>query len=166
MVAVPARIERSIDWLQVFIGGLLIAAGDGAFATTVWFSWDASGLTKVFQSIAVGVLGKASYEGGVPTALLGVALHLFMATAFVAIYTLVARRVPGLLRGIAVKGPLYGVVLYVVMNFVVMPLSRVGRSPSFTHLDWIAMSVVAHMVFGTICVLFARRALRASAAFE
>lgn len=159
MVAVPARAERSVDWLQVFLGGVLIAAGDAAFATTVWFSWDANGFTKVFQSIAVGVLGKASYDGGVPTALLGAALHLFMATTFVAIYTLVARRVPGLLRGIAAKGPLYGIVLYVGMNFVVMPLSRVGRSPSFTHPDWIAMSVVAHMVFGTICVLFARRAL-------
>lgn len=160
MSAIPATLQRPIDWLQVFFGGLLVAAGDAAFATTVWFSWDASGFTKVFQSIAVGVLGKASYDGGVQTAVLGAALHLFMATTFVAIYTLVARRVPGLLRGIAVKGPLYGVVLYIGMNFVVMPLSRVGRSPSFTHLDWIAMSVVAHMVFGVICVLFARRALR------
>jgi hypothetical protein len=42
----------------------------------------------------------------------------------------------------------------------VMPLSRVGRSPSFEHLDWISASIVAHMVFGVICVLFARRALR------
>jgi hypothetical protein len=52
------------------------------------------------------------------------------------------------------------VVIYVVMNFVVMPLSRVGGSPTFKHPDWIAYSVLAHLVFGTIAVLFARRALR------
>lgn len=160
MSTVTSHVSRPTDWLQVFIGGLLIAIGDIAFAITLWFDWTSAGVVRVFQSIAIGVLGQASYEGGVPTAVLGAALHLFMATLFVAIYTFVARRKPGLLDKPFVYGPLYGIVLYVVMNFVVMPLSRVGASPSFKHPDWIAMSVVAHMVFGVICVLFARRALR------
>jgi hypothetical protein len=153
------HVQRPVQWLQVVIGGLIVAAGDIAFATTVWFSWDAAGIKKVFQTIAVGVLGKASYDGGLQSALLGAGLHLLMATSFVVIYTLVARRVPALLAKPLVWGPLYGVVLYVVMNFVVMPLSRVGRSPSFEHLDTITLSVIAHMVFGVVCVLFARRAL-------
>ncbi|WP_395683658.1 hypothetical protein [Dokdonella sp.] len=160
MSASLAQPPRPIDWSQVFLGGLLIAAGDIAFATTVWFTWDAAGITRVFQSIAVGVLGKASFEGGVPTAVLGAALHLFMATMFVVACTLVARRAPALLRKPFVYGPPYGVLLYLIMNFVVMPLSRVGASPSFKHLDTIALSVVAHMLFGTICMLFAQRALR------
>lgn len=158
--AMHDRVHPSgIDWRQVLIGGLLVAIGDITFATTLWFAWDAHGLVTVFQTIAVGVLGQASFDGGVPTALLGAVLHLFMATMFVVIYTLVARRFPALLRRVLVLGPLYGVVLYVVMNFVVMPLSRVGRSPSFTHPDWIAWSIVAHMLFGIVCVVFARRAL-------
>jgi|SRR5690606_13868936 hypothetical protein len=160
MSTIVRRASRPPAWLPIFLGGLLIAIGDITFAITLWFDWTAAGVVRVFQSIAVGVLGQASYEGGVPTALLGAALHLFMATMFVAIYAFVARRRPGLLDKPLVYGPLYGVVLYVVMNFVVMPLSRVGASPSFAHLDWIAMSVVAHMVFGVICVWFARRALR------
>ncbi|GAA0708538.1 hypothetical protein [Dokdonella soli] len=160
MSAQPYVLCRSLDWPQVFLGGLLIALGDMAFAITVWFSWNATGFVQVFQTIAVGVLGKASYEGGVPSAVLGAALHLFMASMFVVIYASVARRVPALLRRPFVLGPAYGVVLYIVMNFVVMPLSRVGRAPSLTHMDTIAYSVVAHMVFGVIAVLFARRALR------
>lgn len=150
----------SIAWRQVLLGGLIVAIGDIVFATTLWFSWTQEGLTRVFQTIAVGVLGKASYEGGMTSAWLGAGLHVFMATMFVGAYTLVARRVPHLLRRPWLYGPLYGVLLYVVMNFAVMPLSRVGRSPSFAHLDWITASVVAHMVFGVICVLFARRALQ------
>lgn len=155
------KADCAIDWRPIAAGGLLVAAGDIAFATSWWFSWDAHGLLTVFQSIAVGVLGQASFGGGLPSALLGAALHLFMATAFVAIYAFVARRVPAILRRPFVRGPLYGSVLYVVMNFVVMPLSRVGRSPSFAHPDSIAVSVVAHMVFGVVCVVFARRALGA-----
>ena len=151
---------RRIDWSQVLFGGLLVAIGDIVFATTLWFSWDAPGLQRVFQTIAVGVLGPASFDGGASTAVLGAVLHVFMATMFVVVYTLAARRRPQLLARPVVLGVPYGVVLYVVMNFVVMPLSRVGRSPSFDHPDWISYSVLAHMLFGVVCVLFARRALR------
>lgn len=156
-----SRIARRVDWSQVLLGGVLVALGDFVFATTLWFSWDGAGLQRVFQTIAVGVLGQASYDGGTQAAVLGAVLHVFMATMFVVIYTLVARRNPALLRRPVVLGALYGVVLYVVMNFVVMPLSRVGRSPSFEHADWITYSVLAHMLFGVVCVLFARRALGA-----
>jgi hypothetical protein len=160
MSATLTASQRTIDWPQVFIGGFLIALGDIIFATTLWFQWDAAGLTRVFQSIAYGVLGKASFDGGVGSAALGAGLHLFMATCFVVAYTLVARRVPTLLDKLFVYGPMYGVLMYIIMNFIVMPLSRVGRSPSFAHMDWITYSVIAHMVFGMICVFFARRALR------
>ena len=149
-----------ILWASVVVGGLLVALGDFIFATTLWFSWDAEGLKRCFQTIAVGVLGQASYEGGTQSAVLGAVLHVLMATTFVAIYTLVARRYRALLERPVILGVLYGVVLYVVMNFVVMPLSRVGRSPSFAHPDWITYAVLAHMLFGVVCVLFARRALR------
>ncbi len=147
-------------WIHVFWGGLLIALGDMTFATFVWFSWSAQGLIRLFQTIAVGVLGKASFDGGVPAALLGAALHLFIATMFVLVYTVVAERAPRLLRRPIVLGVLYGALLYLIMNFVVMPLSRVHASPSLAHPYWIGFSLLAHMVFGVLCVLFARRALR------
>jgi hypothetical protein len=160
MSAMSFSAQRSTAWLQVFIGGLVIALGDMVFATTLWFGWSVAGLVKLFQTIAVGVLGKASYDGGVAAAWLGAGLHLFMATLFVAVYTLASLRVPALLRRPFVHGPLYGVVLYLVMNFVVLPLSRVGAHPTLEHLDWIILSILAHMVFGVVCVLFARRALQ------
>ena len=152
--------QRSIDWKQAVYGGLLIAVADAIFAITLWFEWTTKGLTQVFQSIAVGVLGKASYEGGLATALLGAGLHAVMAIAFVAICIALSFRFRLLTDKPVMSGLLYGVGLYVVMNFVVMPLSRVGASPSFKHPDWIAMSVLAHMAFGVVCTLFARRARR------
>ncbi len=160
MSSIRTHRSRSIAWPQILAGGGLVALGDFIFATTLWFSWDGAGLQRVFQTIAMGVLGQASFQGGVQAAVLGAVLHVLMATAFVLIYALAARGRPGLLVRPVVYGLLYGVVLYVVMNFVVMPLSRVGRSPSFAHPDWIFYSVLAHMLFGVICVLFARRALR------
>lgn len=115
MSTVISNAQRSPTWLQVFYGGLLIAIGDMIFATTLWFGWSVPGLVKLFQTIAVGVLGKASYQGGVAAALLGACLHLFIATLFVLAYTLVGHRVPELLRNPFVVGPLYGVLLYVII---------------------------------------------------
>jgi len=158
MSVASITIRPSPAWAQVCLGGLLIAAGDAIFATFVWFSWTVPGLIRLFQTIAVGVLGKASYEGGVAAAVLGAGLHLFMATTFVAVYALVSRRLPELLRRPFVHGPVYGVLLYVVMNFVVMPLSRVDAHPTLAHVDWIVLSILAHMGFGVICAVFARRA--------
>lgn len=152
--------SRSPDWAQVLLGGLLVALGDMAFAATLWFGWDGPGMVRLFQTIAVGVLGPASFDGGLQAAGLGVLLHLFMATMFVLVYTLVARRYTGLVSRAWAYGIPYGVVLYLVMNFVVLPLSRVNATPSLKHLDWIAWSVLAHMLFGVICVAFAGRALR------
>lgn len=155
-----ASSQRSVDWKQAVYGGLLIAVGDALFAIAVWFEWTTKGLTQVFQSIAVGVLGKASYEGGVATALLGAGLHAAMAIAFVVICIALSFRFRLLAERPVMAGMLYGVGLYAAMNFVVMPLSRVDASPSFKHLDTMAMSVVAHMVFGVVCTVFARRARR------
>lgn len=152
--------QRTRAWPQILLGGFVIAAGDIAFAISVWFQWDLAGLQRVFQSIAVGVLGRESFQGGVASALLGAALHLFIATMFVVAANLVGRRLPRILQQPLAYGPAYGVLLYLIMNFVVMPLSRVGATPSFTRPWPIVLSILAHIVFGTIALLYARRALR------
>lgn len=150
----------SLAWSQVLLGGLIVGAADIAFATTYWFSWTAPGLLEVFQAIAVGALGKASYEGGVASAVLGAGLQWFMASIFVLVYALAGRRMPVLLRRPFAWGAPYGLVLYAVMNFVVMPLSRVGASPSLEHPGRLVPVVVAHLAFGVVCAWFARRAVR------
>lgn len=152
-------VQRSLHLWPVLAGGLIIAAGDMIFALTLWFQWNAAGVEKLFQTIAVGVLGKASYDGGVQAAFLGACLHVAMATTFVFAYTVASWRIPRLLQRPLIHGPAYGMLFYIVMNFVVMPLSRVGKSPSFVHWDWIALSIAAHLIFGVICVLSAQRAL-------
>ena len=153
------RTSTPVRLLPVLLGGLVVAGGDVLLAMSIWFPWTAAGVERLFQTIAVGVLGKASFDGGPASALLGAALQVAMATSFVIIYTVAARRWPALLQHPVRNGALYGLLLYVGMNFVVMPLSRVGRSPSFDHPDWIGFSVLGHLVFGMVCVLAAQRAL-------
>jgi uncharacterized membrane protein YagU involved in acid resistance len=79
------------------------------------------------QSIASGLLGAASYTGGAKTAVLGVALHFLIATVATAVFYLAARTLRFLQQHAIIAGLLYGVAVYLFMNFVVLPLSAVPQ---------------------------------------
>ncbi|TWI02664.1 hypothetical protein IP90_01761 [Luteimonas cucumeris] len=146
------------SWL--LLGGTTLGSLDILFAFAFWAPQGVT-LTRILQSIAAGLLGRPSYEGGIATAWLGAGLHYFIATMMVLACYLVARRFPGLLRRPLVFGPLYGLLLYGVMNFIVLPLSAAG-TPDFANAAWVTSSIAMHAVFGWICFVFARRALAAS----
>jgi uncharacterized membrane protein YagU involved in acid resistance len=77
--------------------------------------------TGIWQSVASGLIGKSAFDGGTATAVLGLALHFFIAFVMALVYVLASRRLPVLIARPIVMGMLYGLALYVVMNFVVVP---------------------------------------------
>jgi hypothetical protein len=99
---------------------------------------------RILQSVASGLLGAAAFRGGLGTAALGLALHFFIATSAALVYYLGSRMVPPMARRPFTFGPLYGIVVYVVMSFVVVPLSAVPKRPFSFALAGIL--VVVHMV--------------------
>ena len=141
---------------SILLGGLAVGTLDAVFATTFWGLRDVPAI-RIFQSIAAGLLGKASFDGGIATAWLGAGLHYFIATTMVLAYYLVAKRYHMLSQRPIANGLAYGLFLYVFMQYVVVPLSAATQGKF--HLDWVASSIVMHAVFGVICAWFARRAL-------
>lgn len=142
----------------VLAGGLLAGALDITYAWLFW--WLEAGVrpSRIFQSVAAGLLGRASFSGGARTAALGLALHFFIALSMSVTYYLVAARWPLLWRRPLLWGAGYGLLLYVIMNYVVVPLSAAG--PGSKDPLWIALSVVVHVVLiGIPIALFTRRAL-------
>jgi uncharacterized membrane protein YagU involved in acid resistance len=78
----------------------------------------------VFQSVAAGWIGReASRAGGMETALLGLGTHFLIATLMAAVYVLAAQSFKALTKGAILWGFVYGLILYVAMNYVVVPLS-------------------------------------------
>ena len=144
------------------LGGLALGTADLTFAISFWRIGYGVAPTRVLQSVARGVLGPASFDGGAPTALLGGVLHYVIASSMAVTYFLVSRRYEALTRRPVACGLAYGLLLYVIMNFVVLPLSRVGL-PRFDNTLWVAMSIVMHGVFGLICAVAARLASTAGA---
>lgn len=154
--ASPPRAGKlsAVAWMS--LGGLSIGTLDLLFA---WSFWQSHGVapSRILQSVAAGVLGEASFAGGITSATLGACLHYFIATMFVVVYRFAGRRHAGLRKHPVSCGLAYGVLLYVAMNFVVVPLSA-AATPGFGHVPWVASSVGMHAVFGVMCALFARKA--------
>jgi len=155
------RAHRS-PWLLVIVGGAVMGTLDLLFACGFWGLRNDVPVIRILQSIGAGVLGKASFDGGTASALLGLGCHYFIATMMVWAYYLVSGRIPALVRRPIRHGLLYGLLLYVVMAHVVVPLSN---APQSSKIDpaWMLSSIAIHAVLGVICALYARMA-RASAA--
>lgn len=146
--------------LLVLAGGLVAGALDITYACVFWGVKRGLRPGRIFQSVAAGLLGRASFSGGAKTAALGLALHFFIAISMAFTFYLVATRWPLLWQRPVLAGLAYGVLLYLIMNYVVLPLSAAGR-PSRDAL-WVVLSVLVHMVLiGLPMALFTRRALRA-----
>ncbi|MGH8105454.1 MAG: hypothetical protein ACREO2_03995, partial [Arenimonas sp.] len=73
---------------------------------------------RICHAVAAGVLGKeAARAGGLETATLGLGLHFMMATMMAGFFVLLASRMKWLTRKPWISGPVYGLVLYFVMNY-------------------------------------------------
>ena len=143
--------------ILIAIGGAIAGTLDIVFACAFWAIKANVAPQRILQAIAAGVLGKASFQGGIASAALGLTLHFVIATAMSATYWLMVRNQPYLLARPWRAGAAFGLAAYVVMSFAVVPLSAAGAAPKDTL--WITLSVLAHVLLvGIPIALFARRA--------
>jgi uncharacterized membrane protein YagU involved in acid resistance len=121
--------------------------------------------SQVFHYIASGLLGIKAFEMGGAAVLLGIAIHYTIALGWTVIFYAASRKFAILLRRPVVSGLLYGIVVYVMMNFVVLPLTGVPHSNKTISLASRVNGVLALMLcIGlTIALLLRRDAARVDA---
>ena len=123
---------RTIAWATLVAGTLDILSA---------FIWSGA-VIGVLQTVASGPLGNeiAESPAGAP---LGLLVHYAIMAVMVTVYVLAAQRIPALTRHWWIAGPLYGVALWIVMYWIVMPLRWDGyQTPSEA---WpIAKQLISH----------------------
>jgi hypothetical protein len=139
----------------VVAGGLVAGTLDIAYAWAFWAVKAAVSAQRIFQSVAAGLLGEASFEGGTATAALGLALHYFIATTMSFVYYMVASRVSLLRRRWMLCGAGYGLLLYGIMNYIVVPLSAAGGGSKDPL--WVSLSILVHMFLIGVPIALATR---------
>lgn len=123
-------------------GGAVAGVLDLAFAATS-FVLQGRSVGLLLKVIAGGALGPSALKGGPGVAALGFCLHFVISTTAAAVYVGLSRRLPSLVRHPWMGGPLYGLLVYEVMNAVVLPLSAYRKPFGFPPL--FVPDVLAHL---------------------
>lgn len=131
--------------LAVLLGGALAATLDIAYAFISNAQYGRSPLW-VLQAVASGWLGKDAFSGDSGVAAIGLVSHYFILFAAATVYFLVAGRIPVLLNQAVVLGAAFGVLVYLFMNFVVLPPSAFPYKLSYPPLRLIE-GFLSHALF-------------------
>jgi len=140
----------------ILIGGLVAGTLDIGAAALI----NRVSPVLIAHYIASGVLGKASFSLGASAAYLGLLLQWAMSVLIAAIYWWVTARMPRLRAQWWLGGILAGAVIFLVMNFIVMPFSAapvtLHEVIARFHLAKGAENLSAMFVFGLIVAFCAR----------
>ena len=114
------------NWLKpILIGGLVAGTLDLTAACVAAWLRSRTTPTRVAQFIASGAIGQSAFTGGNKTVLLGVAFHFLIATVATIVFYLASRKLRFLIKWPVPMGLLYGILVYLFMNFVVLPRSAI-----------------------------------------
>lgn len=161
----PTAAQRPAAYGVILRAGLIAGALDITAACVS--SWLRAGVgpVRVLQSVASGVLGADSYNGGLRSAALGVPLHFLIALGAAATYYAASRRIGFLVRRPILSGLLYGVAVHLFMTLFVLRVSAFPHKFVFRPGPYaIGMGIIMLCVGLPIALIVSRGANRERAA--
>src|SRR3954470_16834254 len=103
----------------IVITGLIVGAMDITSALIMAVTRGSTPL-RLLQFVASGLLGRSAFDGGLITALEGLAIHFAIAFAVVIVFYLASRAISFLRGHPAISGVAYGLLVWLIMNVVVL----------------------------------------------
>jgi hypothetical protein len=127
-ISASSPVRPSSQALRTILtAGLIAGFLDGMDAAVFIGMIGGVPVIRLFQFIASGALGVAAFRGGWPAALLGVCFHFTIAIGAAAVYYLLSRQMRLLLRTPFLWGTIYGLGVFLVMHYAVVPLSAAPK---------------------------------------
>ncbi|MGZ6140897.1 MAG: hypothetical protein ACXWLA_09485 [Myxococcaceae bacterium] len=127
------------------LAGITVALADMTWAVLWVRARHGASALRVFQSVASGLLGPSAFQGGWRLALLGLTLHTTIAFAWTLVFLVALVRSPHLRhwvstrRGAVTVGLVYGALVWLVMDWLVLPLSRARTTPPTALWFWLQL---------------------------
>jgi len=156
---VEDTFARPRAFQTIFYGGLVVGVLDGLFAAASTLVRGGNPV-RAFQFITAGLTGSAAFEGGATTFFTGLLIHFFIALTVATIYYAASLKLPILIRRAILCGLLYGAAVYLVMYYIVMPLSAAPKLPAFS-LNMFLKDIIGHaLLVGLPVAMITRRFAR------
>jgi hypothetical protein len=137
-----ALANNSRAFAAIFSAGLLCGVMDISAAFITWWPKGVKP-PRLLQGIAAGWLGPKSFDGGMATAALGLTFHFLIAFTAATVFYVASRQLTFMISRPVVSGVLYGIAVYLVMYWVVMPLSNFHGTKTVTSS---IVAIITHIV--------------------
>ena len=154
MLFTPDFLKRTLlpAWLMAgtldILGAIVILAKGNAAGT--------------LQFVASGLLGSEAFTGGAGVMVLGLIIHFFIAFVFTTLFFLAFQKLAFVRENLLWCSLFYGVLIWAVMKYLVLPFSYVNSPGHFEWKQAIRDMLVLCASFGAPLYLFASRYLKSS----
>jgi len=129
----------------IFMAGGTAGAIDFIYASTM-MTLAGQPATRAWMGVAAALFGKeAVIQVGMPMAAVGAALHFFITISAAAVFYLAAVRQPLLLKHRLVSAVVFGTLFLLAMNYVICPLSLIGR-PLYVGPARLVRELITHII--------------------
>ncbi len=112
----------------ILITGLIVGVLDAMAASVYSYVLFGSTPDKVFRYVASGFFGKEALSGGMSIAAWGLFFHFTVAMGWTALFYFLYPKISFFSSSKYISGIGYGIFIWLMMNFVVIPLSNVPPS--------------------------------------
>jgi hypothetical protein len=127
----------------IFLSGLVAGALDCISAVVFLGNMNFSG---VWKYVASGYFDKDAFDGGKEMVAYGLLFHFLIAFTWAAVYYFLFTRIRFFTTQKIPGGLLYGIIVWMAMNLVVLPFTHIPES-TFT-----AMGVIKNMLILMLCI--------------
>lgn len=142
--------------VKALITGLIVGTLDITAALIKYYISTGKNPLFIFQYIASGILGSEAFSGGTSIVVLGLLLHYTIALIFTVLFCLLYKAYPIISKNNVLSGICYGIIIWCIMNFIVVPLSDTPKS-TFNIFNAIKELIILIVMIGIPLVFLANR---------
>lgn len=128
----------------ILAAGVIAGILDSAAASLVFYFKLGLNPAQVMQYIASAIYGAKAFSGGIRMVIVGTLLHFIIAFIIAAVYFYLYPVISQLRKWPVISGLLLGVAIWLFMNLIVIPFSKIQPSPF--EISAVIISISWHMV--------------------
>ena len=114
---------------RIIKAGFFIGTLDILAAFLYYFINTGNNPLRILKFIAGGFFGEKAFKGGTSMYLFGLLFHYLIAFCFTLFFFLVFSRIGFLKYYTLVRGIIYGLIVWTIMNLLIVPLSKLPSRP-------------------------------------
>ena len=141
----------------ILVAGLIVGVLDAVAANAHAYLLRGTPPAAVWRYVASAVFGKSAGTGGPEMVVWGLLFHLTVAIGWTGLFFVAYPRIRFLSANMVVAGMAYGLFVWLMMNFVVVPLTRITMGPIRLTTGTVLMILIHLFVIGVPISYLARR---------